>query len=260
MMYQGSQPRSSDAVNQLAPPLYGEHQFDQLYNGVDLSGYVTPAGGVSGIGTPILSQSRRASTDDLASMGLVTSSNFAANALQSRLHSLENTASGRWARDRPYNPGSTDESPEANAHESNRDQEPPQLLQNPVPLDDLHRHGGSPNLLSPNSSPSRRESEEDPAPTGTHTPQHIEFSTEDLCKVPSYTTALHTRATAPMNDGLPNYQAATSLSNPSPSLSQTPSPIPVRGHLGDHSSQGRQIDDIVDAERRRRILTAQNRH
>lgn len=260
MVYQELQPQSSDAVNHLAPPLYGEHQFDQLYSGVDLSGYLTPAGGVSGIGTPFLSQSRRASTDDLASMDAVTSSDFAANALQSRLRSLENIASGRWARDRPYNPGSTDECPETNAHESVREQESLQLLQNPVPAGDVNHPGGNPHLQSRNSSPSRRGSEEDPAPTGTHTPQHIEFSAEDLCKVPSYTTALHTRATAPINDGLPNYQTATCTSNSSASLPQPLGPIQVRGPLAELSSQGRHIDDVADAERRRRILTAQSRH
>lgn len=254
------QPQSSDAINHLAPPLYGEHQFDQLYSGVDLSGYLTPAGRVSGIGTPFLSQSRRASTDDLASMDAVTSSDFAANALQSRLRSLENIASGRWARDRPYNPGSTDESPETNAHESIRGHESSQLLQNPVPAGDSNPSGGSPNLQSPNSSPSRRGSEEEPAPTGTHTPQHIEFSTEDLSKVPSYSTALHTRATAPINDGLPNYQTATCVPNPSLSLPQPPGPVHVRGPFTDQSTQGHYLEDVDDAERRRRILTAQSRH
>lgn len=255
VVYQELQPQSSDAVNHLAPPLYGEHLFDQLYSEVDLSGYMTPAGGVSGRGTPFLSQSRRASTDDLASMDAATPSDFAANALQSRLRSLENIAPSRWARDRPYNPGSTDESPETNACESIRDQESPQLLQNPVPTGDSNNPGGSPNLPIPNGSPSRGGSEEDPAPTGTHTPQHIELSANDLSKVPSYTTALHTRATAPINDGLPNYQTATS-----PFLPQPPGPIHVRGPLADHSSQGLHNDDTDDAERRRRILMAQSRH
>lgn len=252
VVYQELQPQSSDAVNHLAPPLYGEHLFDQLYSEVDLSGYMTPAGGVSGIGTPFLSQSRRASTDDLASMDAATPSDFAANALQSRLRSLENIAPGRWARDRPYNPGSTDESPETNAYEPIRDQEAPQLLQNPVPTGDSNNPGGSPNLPGRNGSPSRRGSEEDPAP---HTLQHIELSANDLSKVPSYTTALHTRATAPINDGLPNYQTATS-----PLLPQPPGPIHVRGPLADHSSQGRHNDDTDDAERRRRILMAQSRN
>lgn len=260
MVYQELQPQSSDAVTHLAPPLYGEHQFDQLYSEVDLSGYLTPAGRESGIGTPFLSQSRRASTDDLASMDAATSSDFAAHALQSRLRSLENIASGRWARDRPYNPGSTDESPEINAHESIRDQESLQLPLNPAPAGDSNPSDEVPNLLHQNSSPSRRGSEEDPAPTGTHTPQHIEFSSEVLSKVPSYTTALHTRATAPINDGLPNYHTATCTSDPSSSLPQPPGPIHVRGPLADHSSQERHINDLDDAERRRRILTAQSRH
>lgn len=247
------QPQSSDAVSHLAPPLYGEHRFDQLYSEVDLSVYMTPAGSVSGIGTPFLSESRTASTDDLASMDAAAPSAFPANALQTRLRSLENIASGRWARDRPHNPGSTDESSETNTHESSRDHEPPQLLHNPVSAGDITHPGGSSNLTNANSLPSRRGSEEDPAPTGTHNPQHIEFSSTDLSKVPSYTTALHTRATAPINDGLPNYQAATCAPNPSASLLQPPGPIHVRGPLVDHSSQGRNPSDIEDAERRQRI-------
>lgn len=254
------QPQSSEALDHLVPPLYGEHQFDQLYSEVDSSGYLTPAGGASGIGTPFSSQSRSASTDDLASMDAVTSSDFAAGALQRRLRSLEDMASGRWARDRSHNRGSTDESHESNAHELVSDQESPRLLQSPVPAGDGNNPSGSPIPLSSYGSPSRRGSEEDPAPTGTHTPQHIEFSTEDLSKVPSYTTALHTRATAPINIGLPNYQTATSLPNISPSLAQSPGPIPVRGSLVDNSSPGRRINDSVDAERRHRILTAQSQN
>lgn len=48
-------PRAMDAgaLNAMAPPGYGEHQFDQLYSDVDPSGFQTPAGMMSGAATPM---------------------------------------------------------------------------------------------------------------------------------------------------------------------------------------------------------------
>lgn len=72
-----------------APPVYGEHQFDILYGDLDPAGYMTPAGGLSGAGTPLNSQSRRGSTDNLASLNTLTSHSVATS-LHSRLSSLDN--------------------------------------------------------------------------------------------------------------------------------------------------------------------------
>ena len=257
MVYQDLQIQASDALNHLAPPLYGEHLFDQLYSEVDASGYMTPAGELSGINTPFTSQSRTASTENLTSMDAVTNSGFAATVLHNRLHNLENSASSRWARDRPYRLGSVDDNAESYARENSGERElSPSVLSSPHAVGYPSNSRGSPARPSPSNPVSRRASEEDTVRTGTHTPQHIEFSAEDLAKVPSYTTALQSRFIAPINDGLPNYQTAIRIPETSPSThsGQTHG----RGLSGDPSAPVRTVDEINDAERRHRILMVQN--
>lgn len=207
---QNLRPAASESLQQLAPPLYGEHHFDQLYNDVDISGFMTPAGSVSGIGTPFSSQSRTASTENLASVDALTSSELAPNALQSRLNALENAAASRWARDRPYISRSGDDAHESSSQGCSRNAESAQPQHNSI-----GNSGESPNRTS------RRLSEESSTAAGFSTPRHIEFRPEDLCKVPSYSTALKCRATAPLHDGLPNYQAATQSLVSTPPLPQS---------------------------------------
>ncbi|KAL8920538.1 MAG: hypothetical protein Q9172_004465 [Xanthocarpia lactea] len=78
-----------------APPKYGEHRSDTLYNDLDPSGYVTPAGALSGFSTPFNPQSRRGSADNLASLA---SASVPPIALQTRLNNLDNRISGLLAR------------------------------------------------------------------------------------------------------------------------------------------------------------------
>ena len=79
---------ASEAMNALAPPVYGDHRLDQLYVDFDRSGYDTPGPLSSGAATPLSSSSRNASIEDLASMDTIANSNGTACALQSRLSSL----------------------------------------------------------------------------------------------------------------------------------------------------------------------------
>ncbi len=189
-----------------APPMYGEHQFDQLYSDVDPSGYMTPAGGVSGIATPFYSQSASTSTENLAPMDMMASNNIAPNLLQHCLNNLDAAGPNRFTRDRLHASTSGDqtiehESPESSATQSHL----PGRGYFDNPTGTTSRHS--------NSNPiSRRISEEDPwaAP-----PQHIEFSPEEMSKVPSYSTALQSRA-MPINDNLPNYQTAMRTPGSSP--------------------------------------------
>lgn len=204
-----------------APPMYGEHQFDQLYSDVDASGYLTPTGRASGIATPYHSQSASASSDNLASMDRMASSDFAPNVLQHRLNNLEIAGANRSARDRSHGPTSGDETPEHDPPEARRGEDAAQS-QSPGrgyfdnPVGSTSRHS--------NSNPiSRRISEEDPWAAA---PQHIEFSCEEMSKVPSYSTALQSRATS-MNDTLPNYQAAIKTPEPSPPAPRIPSLVHI---------------------------------
>lgn len=217
---------ASAAINSLAPPGYGEHQFDILYSEIDPSGFMTPVGGASGISTPFASQSRSGSTENLASMDGAASADLPENVLQSHLHNLEHPTYGRWTRDRPYHPSdSITEVPE-HTQEPNRDQGSPQPYQNATPhaSDNIGSPRDSPNQPSSSNILSQRSS----TPIESHSPQHLEFSSEDLAKVPSYSTALRSRATVPINYELPNYQAATRIPTIQPPPPEVPNPAHIR--------------------------------
>ena len=208
LVHQGAQNISiSSALDDLTPPQYGEHQFDQLYSEIDASGYMTPAGGVSGRGTPFQSRSRSVSTENLASMDGIASSDFAASALQSRLNNLDAVGSNRVVRDRSQLSTSGDGT-EPSCFDILRTDEAgtPQIS---LPRTGYFGHPGS-NMDDPSTSGpvSRRVSEEDEVTSGPVTPQHIEYSAESLAKVPSYSTALQSNPTTLVNDGLPTYQSA----------------------------------------------------
>lgn len=177
-----------------APPGYGEHQLDILYSDLDPAGYMTPAGGMSGIGTPFNSQSRRGSADNLASINAMASTAVLPTALQSRLSQLDSrpglnvgpapipAISG--PTDDSDVPASQDASDTLNAGESQQD---------------------------PNDTLSRRTSEPDSEHSGTG-PQHFEFSPEQLSKVPSYSTALRCQPQTPISEVPPTYQSVTGRS------------------------------------------------
>ena len=209
---------TSAALDDLTPPQYGEHQFDQLYSDIDPSGYMTPAGGVSGRGTPFQSRSRSVSTENLASMDGVASSDFGVSVLQSRLSNLDVAGSNRVARDRSQLSTSGDGT-EPGSFETAMmdDSNTPQNSLTPC-RQTVGNMGGQ----SPGTSVlvSRRVSEEDEVTSGPVTSQHIEYSAESLAKVPSYATALQSNPRALVNDGLPTYQSATRTPRVSPPMPQ----------------------------------------
>jgi hypothetical protein len=89
-----SQQAFQDEVNQNAPPTYGLHQLDELYNDIDPSGFMTPGGYHSmmnsGANTPFYAHSRTGSAEDLASLNAVANGGGAsAAALQHRLQNLD---------------------------------------------------------------------------------------------------------------------------------------------------------------------------
>ena len=223
LVHQGPQTMSaSTALNDLTPPQYGEHQFDQLYSDIDPSGYMTPAGGgASGRGTPFQSRSRSVSTENLASMDGVASSDFGASVLQSRLSNLDVAGPNRVPRDRSQLSTSGDGTEPASFEIARTGGT--STPQNSLPhggyfgYSEANMGGHSPS----NSAPvSRRVSEEDEVTSGTVTPQHIEYSAESLAKVPSYTTALQSNPRTLVNDGLPTYQSATRTLRMSPPMPQ----------------------------------------
>lgn len=254
---QTAQRAVSDLSHQ-APPLYGEHQFDQLYSDVDCSGYRTP-GHPSDPGTPFGTHSRKISSENIASTDALTASDISASVLHSRLTSLHPN-------------GSAGNSPQDTADGA---------MEYETSLRRLSGQSGdyfstsdrTSNHHSPGSSDlSRRTSEEDHIPSGAHTPRPQYLEVEDLCRVPSYSTAVRTPVRTPLGGDLPNYQAATRLSTSGPSL-EPPRQALLRGgwtvpgpstfsdslNLPDRppmSSQGRSISQLQDEERRLRLMQA----
>ena len=187
------------ALDELTPPQYGEHQFDQLYSEIDLSGYMTPVGGPSGMSTPFQSRSRSVSSENLTSLNGVATSDLAANVLQSRLTSLDVAGSTRVLRDRMIDRSQLSSSGDGQGGQGD---EPGTMPSAPLPLENNDESQVTGNTIS------RQTSEEDDNTSSPVTPQHIEYSAESLAKVPSYTTALQSQTRTPVNDGLPTYQNA----------------------------------------------------
>ena len=228
LVHQGLQTiNASSALDDLSPPQYGEHQFDQLYSEIDQSGYMTPAGGISGRGTPLQSRSRSVSTDNLISMDGIAASDFGASVLQSRLNSLDVISSNRVMRDRSQLSTSGDGTEPASLETARTDDSI--TPQNSVPSGGYFGQSAS-SMSDPSTSApvSRRVSEEDDIISGPVTPLHIEYSAESLAKVPSYSTAIQSNPTTLINDGLPTYQSATRAAQVPPLMPQQPSQIIVR--------------------------------
>ncbi|GES63567.1 carbon catabolite repression protein cred [Aspergillus terreus] len=200
--------RAVDDLAQQAPPLYGEHQFDQLYSELDPAGYRTPGPG-SGPGTPFGTLSRNLSAENLASMNALTTTDISASALHSRLSNLHAS--------RHSNPSPSESE---NQLESRLG----------VPTDYFGPSSGSNthSLTSPELS--RRTSDEvdhDHVPSGMATPFHPQYAeVETLSRVPSYSTAVRT-SVRPHDSGLPDYQAviAEDVAIPAP---QSPQQAHVR--------------------------------
>lgn len=182
-----------------APPSYSEHVLDQLYEGVGLTALHTPTGGRSGVNSPSHSHSRAASAENLATMfrnnvpaaPLTLGAAVSPALLSSRLQSMsmeQQYLSTSWHSTRSV--------------AGSRSSSPPRTSD-----------GSSTN--SPSSSvPLTRHTTAD-QPPGMHTPEHVDLpEIRELCKVPSYRTAVKTPVRPLINysDGwaLPDYATATS--------------------------------------------------
>lgn len=263
-----------DDVGSNAPPLYGEHRFDQLYSEVDPNGYLTPAGAGSGVNTPF-SASRTASTENLFTMNAAsasTTSGVSANSLQNRLSNIQNPGSSRWARDRLHTVIGA-----SGGHDGTEDEH---LSAREILARNEHYmscNGGSPR--QPQSNPlSRQGSNEEGQRTSSEpqTPQHLEMNSEieaELSKVPSYHTALQMPVRSSISDDLPTYQ--TAISRPTtPSLplpqSNTRPPTTSRSSSTSNTSETtvhsrtlgqnqRLGQDMHDMEQRLQLLQARAR-
>jgi hypothetical protein len=179
---------AEQTLGSLAPPGYGEHVLDQLYEDVDPSGFMTPAIH-SGMNSPFYAQSRSGSSENLAS--LVQGHPITPAALSSR---LADVSMDPTLRSTSFN---------STGHAS--------------PNTAGHGHRSE-----PSSTPLTRHNSGDDAPSGRESPENVEFA--ELSRVPSYSTAVRTPARVQAADAaaaLPNYE--TALSTPrTPPVSETP--------------------------------------
>lgn len=247
--------RAAEEYAQQAPPVYGEHLFDQLYSEVDPSGYRTP-GPTSGPGTPFGSLSRNISAENLASMNALTDTDISASALHSRLARLH----AGWAP-HPPSPG-----------EQNDSRSDARLSVHP----DYFTHSGSSSHTPTSPTLSRRPSDEldhEHIPSGMATPFHPQYAeVETLSRVPSYSTAVRTTV-KPRDADLPDYNAVVAeISTPPPPQSpqqahirsgrRSPtshfSPMEVHQRFGLFNSHNPH-KSADDEERRLRLLQARAR-
>jgi len=211
----------------MAPPGYGQHVLDQLYEDLEF-GIMTP-GPQSGLNSPFYGQSRAGSTENLAGMSASHSAPVTPAALSSRLQSMSLEEPRHRRFHSGYDPGLGAIMPH-HIHHLFRDEEHPN--------DSSQPH--SPVL-------SRRTSEENQAGQSGHAtpPAHSEYpSLEQLSRVPSYTTATKTplpRIPSFTNAlALPDYNTAMSAPG---SPTQTPAnPMDTIAEASAGGPSGRESD------------------
>lgn len=170
----------------VAPPGYGEHLLDQLYENVDPMGFQTPAIH-SGVSSPFYSQSRTGSYENMAQLTDVASVHPAA--LSSRLADVSIDPS---QRNMSY----------GSLHSTSGRVSPSGANNASAPRSELHSNELSRSNSEENSSRNSAEG------------VHIDMSEfAELNRVPSYATAVRTPARSRANTGadfLPDYVTALS--------------------------------------------------
>ncbi|KAH7175794.1 hypothetical protein EDB81DRAFT_751251 [Dactylonectria macrodidyma] len=195
---------AEQVLGTMAPPGYGEHVLDQLYEDVDMSGFQTP-GIQSGVSSPFYAQSRSGSSDNLAA-ALTHSRPVAPAALSSRLADVSLDPSQRNTSYTSIGSASGFASPTSAPLAAAPRSEPPSsgaLTRSNSAGDDSSRNSAEHLDLDPN-----------------------EFF--ELNKVPSYQTAVRTPARSRATSGnvpLPDYQTALSAPRTPPAADIVTDPL-----------------------------------
>ncbi|KAG5929925.1 hypothetical protein E4U42_003986 [Claviceps africana] len=201
----GAAPTSETAA--IAPPGYGEHVLDQLYEDVDITGFQTPAM-QSGVSSPFYAQSRSGSTENLALLG--HSALIAPAALSSRLADV-----------------SLDPSRRNRSYASMPSQSPSgRLSPTWIPYGS---YGSGSRSEPPSTSLTRTNSLEDHSER--HSTEHVDVDSAELAelnRVPSYATAVRTPArfgAQPTAGLVPDYQTALSAPRTPPATDLNVEPL-----------------------------------
>lgn len=188
----------------IAPPGYGEHVLDQLYEDVEISGFQTPAF-QSGVSSPFYAQSGSGSAENLASLGHAAP--IAPAALSSRLADVSLNPSHR---NRSY---------------TSMLSHPPSGRVSPT----WGPHGSGPRPEPASTGLTRSNSEEDHS--GRNSTEHVDLDLAEfaeLNRVPSYATAVRTpaRSRAQPTAGLvPDYQTALHAPRTPPATDHNVEPL-----------------------------------
>ncbi|KAF7552143.1 hypothetical protein G7046_g7504 [Stylonectria norvegica] len=182
-------PQDERELGSIAPPGYGDHVLDQLYEDVDVNGFRTP-GIQSGVNSPFYAQSRAGSSDNLAA-SMTHSLPVAPAALSSRLADVSLDPSQRNSSYNSITSASGIISPTSAGPAAPRSE----------------THSGS--LTRSNSAGEGDDSSRNSA-------EHVDLDPAEfteLNRVPSYQTAVRTPARSRSQSGsvmLPDYQTAVS--------------------------------------------------
>lgn len=207
-------------ATQAAPPTYADHQLDQMYRDIDLSGFRTPGGWhgsptQSGYATPFFAQSRRNSSEDLPSMDTVAGGSGAsgspaagasaasASQLHSRLTRLSiSQNNGFNSRNNSF----------ASRHSSGTNT-PHNGYESSAPIspagNESNGSGNNSGRQSHNSYYHTRDNSSYFPPAETIN-INAEYDMEGLTRIPSYNTAMRTPLRTPISEDLPTYAVATS--------------------------------------------------
>ena len=218
---------TSSHMDNLTPPSYGEHLLDQLYNDIDPGQYIASRG-VSGVNTPMTARSRSVSyesAEQLARAGQILPPQDLMTRLSSIMSRSAPEIESTLVESNRTSPRRTRFESESgvtrhswNSRHSRRvSHAVPSVAEEPSGSEEDSDPQTSRSLsISPPVPEMSRESSSDEASEGSPR-SNLELSVEDLSKVPSYSTALHSNSRMPLRKGLPSYQAAvrSSLSSAS---------------------------------------------
>lgn len=218
----------------IAPPGYGEHVLDQLYEDVDITGYQTPAVR-SGVSSPFYAQSRSGSAENIS--GLTHSVPVAPAALSTMLANVSlDSALQNYPQSTPGHPGSGRVSPTSAPHRATPRSNPTSTNLSRTPSGEDH---------SERSSAERAQVDA------------AEFA--ELNRVPSYSTAVRTPARPRIPPGgtfVPDYQTALSAPR-TPPTTDTEHPVQTLAH-GAALSMARSHSDDGTTNRRLHVMRARD--
>lgn len=220
----GPSSNSTSGLTTIAPPGYGEHILDQLYDDVEIHNLQTPAP-MSAVHSPIYGLSRAGSSENLASMNAASIPVHPA-ALTSR---LQDVSARELALRRNFSSSGL-------SHLSSSVDAPTPFTPIHLPHSFMHRSASNDifsnaatgethshpqsEVTSRRNSGESRHSEGDTSDHSGETGEvneEPEVDMQELCKVPSYATAIKSSRIGPIRGGddfqLPDYRTAASRPN-----------------------------------------------